>query len=151
MLIDDDRSGLESLGQALKLHGYRPKKFTDPETALASYRTEPTDIVVSDFQLPGMDGIQILKALKNIQPEVRVILITAAKNDQIVIEALNLGARAFFLKPIHFEELIRTLTTLTEEIYLQRKRVSELRDLKERYRLVSEEISHLGKIIAKIR
>ena len=74
MLIDDDRENLESLSWALKVDGFSVSGFHNPIKALEHFKKGSVDIVITDYKLPGLNGIELLKAMKQIKFGVQVII-----------------------------------------------------------------------------
>jgi len=69
MIIDDDLNSLHSLSRALSLHGYSTDYFDDPFEALKSYNSSDYDVIATDYKMPGMDGLTLIKAIKGINPQ----------------------------------------------------------------------------------
>jgi DNA-binding NtrC family response regulator len=115
-LIDDELAILESLERALKPTGYECFPFQSPKDALEDYTQEKFDVVITDFMMPGMNGIEVLKAIKEINPEAFVILITGYADIENAIAAVNHGAYAFFRKPFDFRDFITTLRQIEDKI-----------------------------------
>lgn len=148
MLIDDDRACLEGLVSALEPTGHDFYIFTVPEDAVAAYQKQPCDVVITDMKMPGMNGIEVLKAIRAIDPEAKVIVITGHGDVDTAIAAVNNGAYAFFGKPVDIGELLETLEKLAEEQEVcirtkeeQQRMVQEYNRLKKAY----EELQQLLK------
>jgi DNA-binding NtrC family response regulator len=116
MLIDDEMPILESLKSALRPTGYECEMFQSSPEALEAYRNGNYDVVVTDFMMPGMNGIEVLKAIKEVNPEAFVILITGYADIENAIAAVNHGAHAFFRKPLDFRDFITTLRQIEDKI-----------------------------------
>lgn len=100
LMIDDDRDGLSYFGEWLNAHGHTTSQLSDPCEAVDLYRSERFDVVITDFKMPGMNGIDVLKAVKAHNPEACVIILTGYADLHNTIPALNHGAFAFFTKPL---------------------------------------------------
>ncbi|HOD43042.1 MAG TPA: response regulator [Candidatus Wallbacteria bacterium] len=79
------------------------------ENALKVYQAETPDLVTMDITMPGESGIEGLKQIKQINPQARVIMVSAASQKDKVIEALTLGAKHFIVKPFTEDNLIATI------------------------------------------
>ncbi len=117
LLIDDDLEFINNLGKYLSFSGLAVKAFTSPYEAIALFKTEKFDAVVTDINMPEMSGIEILKAVRAYEPATYVIVMSgnSAKINQTM--ALNNGAFAFLSKPLDMEELIRTISKIKAELH----------------------------------
>jgi two-component system, NtrC family, C4-dicarboxylate transport response regulator DctD len=116
MLLDDELSFLEDMERGLKPTGYECFPFPNATDALEAYSQDSFDVVITDFLMPEMNGIEVLKAIKEMNPDASVIILTGYVDIDNAIAAVNNGAYAFFRKPLDFPELIRTLQKLEEKI-----------------------------------
>ena len=99
MLVDDDRECLDSLSSALHLEGFQVQDFDTPAQALSEYNPSFIDVVITDYYLPGMTGIELLKEIQRRKTDAPVIIISGApKTSTIERISLKAGARAFFSK-----------------------------------------------------
>lgn len=115
LLIDDDPYYLESLSMNLDLRGYSTTELTDPGKALEEYRTGEYDLVISDYNMPGMTGLEVLKKIRSFDPDARIVFITADNDIEHIIEALNNQAYAYFLKPVDMDRVAVTLAKAENE------------------------------------
>jgi DNA-binding NtrC family response regulator len=115
LLIDDDLYFLESLSMNLNLRGYDTRQYTDPRKAFEEYRHGGYDMVITDLNMPGMNGIELLKAIRAFDPSARVMFITADDTFTHIIDALNNQAYAYFLKPVDMESVAHTLEKAEQE------------------------------------
>lgn len=125
-IVDDERSIREGISMALGGH-YRVEAFTKAETALRAIKKEPPDLILLDIGLPGMDGIAALREIKNIHPEILIIIITAYEDINTVVSAMKLGAHDYVVKPIHMDGLEVSIQNALETIRL-RKEVAALQE-----------------------
>ena len=114
MLVDDDRECLDSLSSALRLEGFHIRDFDNPGRALSQYNPHAIDVVITDFYLPGMTGIELLKEIHRRKKDVPVIIISGAPG-KVTIERISLkaGACAFFSKPLDIRRVISRIKQLT--------------------------------------
>lgn len=105
LIVDDEIFFLEAMDEILSAAGFDAVKAEDGESALVAV-TDPTiGVVVLDVRLPDIDGIQVLAAIREMRPEVSIIMLSASTDQEIVLEALRLGACDYLAKPLHDEEL----------------------------------------------
>lgn len=106
LIVDDEVFFLEAIDEILRAADFETVKADDGESALVAV-TDPTiGVVVLDVRLPDMDGIQVLAAIRQTRPELSVIMLSASTDQEIVLEALRLGACDYLAKPLHDEELV---------------------------------------------
>ncbi len=121
LLLDDEIDCLVSLAAVLKDAGSQCDEFTVPEKAVEAYRQKQYDVVITDMKMPGMNGIQVLKKIRSLNPAARVIIVTGFGDVETAIAAFNNGAYAFFGKPVDIDELMDTLEKIEGEISGQEK------------------------------
>ena len=127
-VVEDEES--VRYGISLALEGkYRVRAFPDAESAIPAVREEAPDLVLMDIGLPGMNGIDALKAMKGIRPDLVALVLTAYEDVPTVVSAMKAGAFDYVLKPLHAETLEMHVVNALETVRLKK----EVRDLQERY------------------
>jgi DNA-binding NtrC family response regulator len=126
-IVDDEESVREGIRIALE-PAYHVRTFPDAESALAVVREETPDLILMDIGLPGMCGIDAIRAVKAVRPGVVIVVITAYEDVQTVVQAMKAGAFDYVVKPLHAETLEATIGNALETIRLQK----EVRALQER-------------------
>jgi len=127
-VVDDEKTIREGVTMALE-DIYRIKDFADAETALTALEKDPPDLVLLDVGLPGMDGIEALRRIKDLQPDVLIIMITAYEDVNTVISAMKSGAYDYVVKPIYMDGLEVTIRNAIDTIRLRK----EVQALQEKY------------------
>ncbi|MCG6911361.1 MAG: sigma-54 dependent transcriptional regulator [Deltaproteobacteria bacterium] len=127
-VVDDEEIICKGLASALE-SDYRVATFCDAESALAALPGELPDLVLLDIGLPGMGGIEALKIMKRLHPDLLAIMITAYEGVDTVISAMKTGAYDYIVKPIQMDALEVTIKNALDTIRLRK----EVRDLQERY------------------
>ncbi len=131
-IVDDDSGFAGYLRTFLGVRGYEARSYTRGDEIVAAIRQgEPPDIVLLDVAMPGMDGLQTLKALKTARPELQVIMLSGREQAAIIVEAVRLGAADYVVKPGDPEGLGEIALDAAIKQAIERSRlVSELSDLR---------------------
>jgi len=112
VLIVDDQNGIRILlMEVFSSEGYMTFQAPNGKIALEIVRAESPDLVLLDMKIPGMDGLEILKHIKEADPEIKVIMMTAYGELDMIKEATELGALMHFTKPFDIDE-IRTAVNM---------------------------------------
>ena len=106
LLIEDNKGVLNSISEALILNNFPNEKFSKPKEAIKAFMSGKFEVVITDFRMPEMNGIEVLKVIKEYNPRVYVIIITGYPSIEGAIEALNNDAYAFLCKPVDMEVFI---------------------------------------------
>ncbi len=128
VVIDDEVNAAAALETLLKEDGYEVTRAHDARTGLQLLEKEEPDVVLTDLRMPGMDGLELLTRIKQIRPEIMVILMTAYGTVKTAVKAMKLGAEDYLGKPIDVEELEVVLQKVLEKKSL----LAETRGLRER-------------------
>jgi DNA-binding NtrC family response regulator len=105
LVVDDDRLKRLTLEKQLADAGYSVLACDDPFAALAALGREPFDVVLTDLRMPGMDGLTLLKRIKEAAPVTQVVVMTAYGTIETAIEAIRAGAYDYVTKPFTIEEI----------------------------------------------
>jgi two-component system response regulator PilR (NtrC family) len=105
LIVDDEQSYRQLLSLVFEGDGHTLRTAMNGREALAMLQDEPADVVISDVKMPDMDGIDMLQAVRETQPDLGVILMTAFASVETAREAFKLGADDFIQKPFDVEEL----------------------------------------------
>jgi DNA-binding NtrC family response regulator len=127
LIVDDEDSIRDYLSMMLEREGYEVSACEDGKKALRLSSKTAYDVVITDIQLPGMSGIEVLTSLRESDPTIPVIIITGHASQESAIEALNVGAYYYLLKPVSNEELKQVVRTA-----LEMRRLKEEKDDLER-------------------
>jgi len=115
LLVADDDPGLrESLERTLTREGYRVVLASDGRAALERVQAGGVDLIVTDLRMPGLTGLELLRAAKAIMPDVDVILLTAFGTVEEAVQAMKNGAYDFLTKPFRREQLIKLVDKALE-------------------------------------
>ena len=110
LVVDDEAKMRRLLELALKGLGHEVVQAEDGEAALAAFDTAPFDLVLSDLRMPRMDGLQLLRALRERGEDVPVIVLTAYASIETAVEAMRLGAADYMLRPLEMKDMELAVT-----------------------------------------
>ena len=109
LLVDDEEEFVETLAQRLEVRDFDVTTALNGADALERLEREDVDLVVLDLQMPGVDGISVLRSIKDLKPLVEVIMLTGHATVETAIEGMKLGAFDFLIKPTETEELVEKI------------------------------------------
>jgi PAS domain S-box-containing protein len=132
LLIDDEPDILRVLSMSLKADGYDVISAQSGAEGLAAFENENPAIVLTDIKMPGMDGIEVLKKVKDINPDAEVIIITGHGDIENAIEALKYGASDFITKPVRDETLSIALKRAREKLNIKQQLKEYTTDLEKK-------------------
>lgn len=127
LVVDDEPTQLELVGGFLKKKGFEVVQAQSGEKALELFRQEIFDLVLADQKMPGMTGLDLLGAVRGINPEVAVIVVTAYGSIETAVSAIKAGATDYLTKPLNLDELLYRIQQVKERESLR----SENRELRE--------------------
>jgi two-component system response regulator RegA len=110
LLVDDDEVLRERLGRALRERGFEVTTAESGEAAIALARRDTPEFAVVDLRMPGISGIDVLDALRAIDPATRVLMLTGYGSIATAVEATRRGAVGYLSKPADADEVVAALT-----------------------------------------
>ena len=113
LVVDDSAFARSNMRRMQSEAGYQITEAASGELALESARAQAPDLVTLDLLMPGMSGLEVLRALRVICPQTRVVIISADIQTATRQELLDAGAQAFFNKPAPRSDLLETVAQLT--------------------------------------
>ncbi|HEV8550762.1 MAG TPA: sigma-54 dependent transcriptional regulator, partial [Polyangiaceae bacterium] len=133
LVVDDEASARTALAELLRQEGYEVETAGDGFKALGRMTEFEADLVLTDLNMPGMDGVELLRKVKETNHELPVVLMTAFGGVETAVSAMREGAADYLMKPLNTDELLIVLERAIEGMKLRRE-ASELRHrLQERY------------------
>lgn len=138
LLIDDERPTRKVLGLYLRSKGYEVITAADGREGIELFQREKPSIVLTDIKMPGTDGLEVLKIIKQMHPETEVIVITGHGDVDVAIRSLELDASDFITKPIANEALSVALKRAREKLRTKRMLKDYTINLEERVRKATE-------------
>ncbi|MBI5478881.1 MAG: response regulator [Deltaproteobacteria bacterium] len=109
LLVDDEVEFLEPIAARLARRGLECTSVTSGEQALAALAQAPYDCAIVDVRMPDMDGLELLRRMRRMWPQVSVILLTGHASIELGVKGMELGAFEYLLKPIEIDDLVDTV------------------------------------------
>jgi two-component system response regulator PilR (NtrC family) len=105
LIVDDEQSMRDMLRIVLRREGYEVTVARDGKEAIELLQKQPVDLLLSDIRMPGVSGVEVLRAAKDVNRDIVAIMMTAFASTDTAVEALRLGANDYFTKPFSMDEL----------------------------------------------
>ncbi|OQX00068.1 MAG: two-component system response regulator [Desulfobacteraceae bacterium A6] len=110
LLVDDEKEFIETLAERLVVRDFSVQTAFDGDEAIAKIKAQDFDVVVLDVLMPGKNGIETLKEIKNLKPLVNVIMLTGHATVETAIEGMKAGAYDYLMKPTDTNDLVGKIT-----------------------------------------
>ncbi len=144
LVADNDKSIRDSISKVLRKESYEVLLAEDGAVALEILRRQPVHLLLADLRMPGLDGVQLLKATKAMKPETEAILMTAHATVETAVAAMKEGAYDYILKPLKRQEILVAVSHALERQILR----TENRHLKEQLEAMQGSSKIIGKSAA---
>jgi len=132
ILVVDDEQGIRQMLQAvLEKEGFLVKSAENSRQALKMFHDEYFDFVISDVRLPDLSGVELLKRFKTLQPELKIILITAYQSYTDAVAAMKSGAEDYIIKPFDIDEIILKIKRILNIAEIEKENLLLREQLKE--------------------
>ena len=115
LIVDDEIHVRDGLSEILQQEGFYVETAKDGNEAIPISMNKKFDLMISDIKMPEMDGLQLLDEVQKVNPQIRVIMVTAFGDVQTYLKSMNLGAHEYINKPIRIPELKRVIATIMEQ------------------------------------
>lgn len=110
LLVDDEVQFVDTLAERLGMRGFTARvAYNGPDALREVSEGTPPDVIVLDLRMPGMDGFEVLRGVKKINPRVQVIILTGHGGDAEEVTAYRMGAYSFLKKPMDIDELLGSI------------------------------------------
>jgi len=150
LLIDDEPDIVRVLSTSLRADGYSVIPAHSGAEGLAAFEKENPYIVLTDIKMPGMDGIEVLRKVKGLEPDAEVIIFTGHGDIDNAIEALKYGASDFINKPVRDEALSIALKRAKEKLDIKRRLKEYTDNLENEVRSATREIRRQSNFLSKL-
>lgn len=150
LLIDDEKTNVDVLALSLRSDGYDVLTACSGKEGLEIFNRESPDIVITDIKMPGMDGIDVLKTIKERSETAEVIITTGHGDVENAIEALKYGASDFINKPVRDENLALALKRAEHKIQIRAQLNSYTQTLEQEVKRVTHELKMQSNFLEKL-
>jgi two-component system response regulator HydG len=152
LLVDDEQGARQALAEALRQVGLEVLSASDAFEALKLADEQAPDLTITDLMMPGMNGIDLLRALRQRDPEAQVLLMSGFREVETAVEAMREGALHFLCKPIDVDGLLTTVTKALEARRLRRQTIPPAPPASSGARLLgtSPELQRVLKTVAQV-
>ena len=133
LIVDDEALTLRTISRALEAEGYEVLQAQSGEQAVEIAQQERPDIALLDVVLPGIDGVEVLRQLKKLDPATVVVMMSAYRVVERAVEALKLGAYDYLTKPFHVSDMVNTIARAGEVLALRVRVRDSVQDARGRY------------------
>jgi len=148
LVIDDEDTQREILTGFLKKLGYKVEKASSGKEGLSIIANKAVDLVLTDFKMADIDGIEVLESIKKLNPEIGVIIITAFGTIEKSVEAMRKGAEDYLIKPINLDELELIIKKALERKSLISENVQLKKEISEKYHF--SQIVYSSKVMEEV-
>lgn len=125
LLVDDEEEFVDTLAQRLEVRNLAVATALSGSDALLQLEQREIDVVVLDLQMPGVDGIEVLREIKEKKPLIEVIMLTGHATVETAIQGMKLGAFDFLIKPTETEDLLKAIIRASSRKSAQDQRIRE--------------------------
>ncbi len=138
LYVEDNDTVRKDTAELLKEFFHQVETASNGEEGLEKFKKGKFDLIITDINMPKMNGIEMIKEIKKIDKRIPVIVITAFSDFKYLVECIKLGVYGYILKPIDINQLLEVLNTVLEKIKLRRERDKALQLLEQYKKIIDE-------------
>ena len=131
LLVDDETEFSETLIKRMKKRNVDIMGVQSGEEALRTLDQDPMDVVILDVRMPGMDGIETLRALKKKHPLIEVIMLTGHASVEVAVQGMEFGAFDYLMKPMQIDDLLYKIQDAHQQKIIQEQKIENIRRMAE--------------------
>jgi DNA-binding response OmpR family regulator len=125
LIVDDEKNILLTLSQSLEVLQLETDTAINGEDALTKLKEKDFSLILLDLRMPGIDGMEVLRQVREIRPDIRIIMISAYGTIEVAVEAMKLGAVDFIQKPFSPEEVRALVSRVLDRENLDERKVAD--------------------------
>jgi two-component system response regulator AtoC len=133
LVVDDEELTLRTVSRGLRAEGFEVFTAASGEDALKAFAEEKPDLTLLDIVLPGIDGVEVLRRMKQVNPAAIILMMSAYHMVDRAVEAMKAGAYDYLIKPFHLADLIATLHRAGEMLALRVRVRDDVEQARGRY------------------
>jgi len=145
LFVEDNEEARNTIGNLLKRFFINLKTATNGEEGLQKFKSEKFDLVITDINMPKMNGLDMLREIKKIDDNVYTIVVTAYNETEYFLDAIKIGVDGFILKPIDLEQIISVLEKIIKD-YVNKTNAKKYYSLLKQYQDIVDKSSLVCKI-----
>jgi DNA-binding NtrC family response regulator len=126
LLVDDEAEFSETLIKRMKKRNVDITGVRSGEEALQTLDQGPIDVVILDVRMPGMDGIETLRVLKNRHPLIEVIMLTGHASVEVAVQGMEFGAFDYLMKPMQIDDLLYKIQDAHQQKIIQEQKIENI-------------------------
>ncbi|MBI1978404.1 MAG: sigma-54-dependent Fis family transcriptional regulator [Candidatus Omnitrophica bacterium] len=154
VVIDDEANICQMLEEALQEEGFLVESFQNPKEGLAAVSKKMPDLVITDLVMPELDGLELIKRIKGVHPEINIVVITAHASLDSAIGAIRAGASDYLVKPFKIADLKNSVQKALSQKRLIPETFSHDKSFQERYEVknligITPEIKEVYRLVEK--
>ncbi|MFT5661927.1 MAG: YesN/AraC family two-component response regulator [Sulfurimonas sp.] len=140
LYVEDDEISRLSIKELLSNYFTHITIAEDGKEGIEKFKEDNFDIIISDINMPKLNGIDMLRKIRNLNKDIPVILLSAHNESKYLLEGIELGIDSFLCKPLNLKTLSRTLYKVTDNILLRRKNLNDKINLENEVRIQTQEL-----------
>ncbi len=115
LILDDDQTFNDLLSDVFNQGGYQVESFLQPKEALKTFGDNDFDLVVTDHEMPGLSGVEIVRKIRALDKDMPIIMVSGKLDEASIRELINEGVNGIFLKPLNVFSLLKKTGELIEK------------------------------------
>lgn len=153
LIVDDEASQTELLSGFLTKKGFTVTTTNDPTEALQLVRSREFDLMIADYRMPKMNGLELIKAVREVDPAISIIMISAYGSIETAVEVIKAGANDYLTKPIDLKELLILLDRNidTKRLIVENRQLKEILQEKFRFENIIGNSSALAEVMSMVQ
>ncbi len=153
LIVDDEESQADLLKGFLQKKSYQVTTSQNPEEALALVRNQEFDLLISDYRMPQMNGLELIKAVREIDPVIAIIMVSAYGSIETAVEVIKAGASEFMTKPIDLKELLMLIDRGIDkkQLLVENKQLKEILQEKFKFKNIIGSSTALNEVMSMVQ
>ncbi|MDT8447457.1 MAG: sigma-54 dependent transcriptional regulator [bacterium] len=153
LIVDDEASQTELLSGFLTKKGFHVTTTNDPSEGLQLVRSREFDLMIADYRMPKMNGLELIKAVREVDPAIAIVMISAYGSIETAVEVIKSGANDYLTKPIDLKELLILIdrNVDTKRLIVENRQLKEILQEKFRFENIIGSSSALAEVMSMVQ